>query len=75
MATVSATLFRDECESDAAVSAGVHARGALRQLVGVVQAGPEVLPVLPVRVDRLLLYEGMAVEQLQLSVPGAGCCE
>lgn len=57
------------------MSTDFRAGGSLRQLVGAVEAGPEILPVFPVVVDCLLLHEGVAVEQLQLSVPGTSSCE
>jgi len=57
--------------SDFHLSLRIDAGGRMRQLLGVVQAGPEVFPVLSIVLACILLHEGLAMEQLLLSVPGA----
>lgn len=44
----------------------------MREFAGPHEAGPEVFSIFPVVVDRILLHEGVAMEQLLLSVSGTG---
>lgn len=64
---VSPSLFL----SDSHLSLRVDAGGRMCQLFGAVQAGPEVFSVLSIIVACILLHEGLAMEQLLLSIPGA----
>ena len=64
---VSSSLF----VSDSHLSLRVDAGGRVRQLLGAVQAGPEVFSIFSIVVACILLHEGLAMEQLLLSVPGA----
>ena len=48
------------------------AGGCMREFAGPLETGPELLSIFPVVVDRILLHEGVAMEQLLLSVSGAG---
>lgn len=50
-----------------------HGAGSrMREFAGPHEAGPEVFSIFPVVVDRILLHEGVAMEQLLLLVSRTG---
>lgn len=58
--------------SNAPLSLDHGAGSRLREFAGPFEAGPEVLSIFPVVVDRILLHEGVAMEQLLLLVSRTG---
>ena len=58
--------------SNAPLSLDHGAGSRMREFAGPLEAGPEVLSILPVVLSRILLHEGVAMEQLLLLVSGAG---